>query len=213
MNMKRKFIGIVGALALTMSMTAGIISAQQVPEGPASDAADISVTVLCGTANTGVSSVSLGTNGNANFNDYDPSSGETSSSTDLKALQVEMDIDPCYTGAWHVDASITDFVSENEDVISGAQFQLPINAASSSLNAYDAENNVITGVVTPSTELVTFGGASAPYTSSHAIAISTGGVSGQMSMDFTGELVGLSAETEPGTYTAKVTVTWSAGAP
>lgn len=211
MNMRKKLLGTVGAFALAMSMATGVVGAQE----STTASAGISVTVVCGTANVGPSSVSMVAGGNTNFVDFDPSGEATSSRMSDKALTVRMDIDECQTGAWHVDASITDFTS-GDDTISGTQFQLPIDEDSASLNAYDAANNPVSGVVAPSALTVTFGenGSSvSPHASNQAIASTSGGSTGTMFMDFTGELVDLAADTPPGTYTAEFTVTWTPGAP
>jgi hypothetical protein len=51
MNMKKKLVGIVGALALTASMAGGIASAQEVVT--TSGSAPITFVVACGAGNAG----------------------------------------------------------------------------------------------------------------------------------------------------------------
>jgi hypothetical protein len=211
MNSKKKIVALISALILSLGLSAGAIA----QESEATGSGTVSITVLCTTANAAPSTVSLVSSGNANFENLDPSDPAQLAlrSTESKALRVVMDVDPCLTGAWHVDASITNFAS-GENTISGTKFRLPIGDNLSSTTAATVAGDVVVpGVVAPSTSFVTFAGASSPFAGSHAIAISSGTNTGEMYMDFTGQLTDLDAETPDGTYSATLTVTFSPGAP
>lgn len=214
MTFKKSMLTIMGALAMSASMGLGSVVAQEAQNPPITDTSTIGVTVLCGPTNTGPSTVSLTSNGTTNFESLDPSDSAQLAlrSTGTMAMRVVMDIDPCFTGNWHVDATITDFTS-GADVIPGTKFQLPIGNGMSSTTASTLVGDVtVPNVAAPSVDVVTFA-AGTPNTSSNAIAIATGPATGEMYMDFTGQLANLDATTPDGTYSATFTVTFGTGAP
>lgn len=215
MDIRKKFFSIVGVLALSMSMSSGIVSAQTV-------GADVTITVVCASTNTFPSTASLGVNPDAtstNFDDFDPAGEATSSSTDLKALRLSMDIDPCETMGWSVSASVSDFGHESSDSsIPGTSFTLPSGEPNASETATSG-SDVVPSVVGPNaTVTFTPSGVSDAdgrmiNNGSESIATHDGttAVSGEMHMDFTGMLSGLDDTLESGAYSAEVTVTFTPG--
>lgn len=219
MNLKRTFLTIVGAIVLTTGMSGGIAVAQ---DNPSSSTGGLTFTQQClgtgGTGNTNVppSAVSLSANGDVNFGTFDPANpGDGTLSTANKAIRLNISINNCLTGAWHVDASITNFEeAESDAFISGTQFQLPIGAATSSMTATRADSTAVTNVVAPGEgTTVAFAGATAPYAGSTWIARATGTAQGEMSLDYTGRLTGLGETTVDGVYTAQLTVSFTPSAP
>lgn len=219
MDIRKKILSIVGVLALTTSMSAGIVAAQDVPT---SSSAPVTITVVCATTNTFPSTASLGINPDAtdvNFGDFDPAGTETSSSTAQKALRLNLDIDPCEPDGWSVTASVTDFYhGSSTAVISGENFTLP-NGEPNASEFAESGGVTVTGVVGPASNVLftTNGGFDTEgrqlWNGSVAIAShdGTSDVSGQMHLDYTGTLSGLDDTLESGTYTAEITVTFSAG--
>lgn len=222
MNMKRKFIGIAGAMALAGTLMVGSASAQDVST---SGSANVSLTVLCGDDNAGTTTYSIGQNPGASstvFSEFDPSvEGASSSTTEQGALRLSMDIAPCEEAGWSFSASITDFTSEENATIPGGKFSLPGGEPNASENAMTPGGDVVPGVAGPAasvtfnstnttdTEGRTIWSGSAPIASHDG----TTPVRGEMYVDLTGMLSGLDNTVEPGTYTAEITVTFSGDNP
>jgi hypothetical protein len=213
MNMKRKLFGIVSALALSTGMATGIALAEDIS---IPDTVPVGITVNCGPTNTSAS-VSLQANGNVNFDPLDPSDPVQleSRSMDTGAIRLVMNVSTCSNPNWTVQAAIRDFTS-GSDVIPGTHFQLPIGAPMSSTTALTVSGDVVVPNVTaPATDVVSFAlnALAGTNNGSHNIATANGAASGQMYMDFTGELVNLDADTADGTYTALFTVSFTPGEP
>jgi len=208
MNMKRKFIGAVGVLALTMSMAGGIASAQDAGITTTSGSAPITFIVACGAGNSGAGAstatigASDGTSESIAFGVFDPSEesngGTVSTAEDAFRVNVSL---YCPTTNWNVTAKITDFTAEGGLSIPGSNFQL----VSDNIWTTDGTTEAV-NVAEPASP-VTFGGTTAPY-SSGAIAQATGATTdSSMYMDFTGQLTGLDSTIADGEYSAEITVT------
>jgi hypothetical protein len=214
MNMRKKMLGLVGALALTMSMAGGIVSAQEIGITTTSGSAPITFVVACGAGNSagGTSTASIGASDGTTdaiaFDVYDPSD-ETQAgtvSTAENAFRVNVSL-YCPSTVWSVTAKITDFVDEaNPDlVIEGSHFQLV------STNQWTTDGTTPAVNVNEPASPVVFSGAAAPYTSP-AIAQAAGATTdSSMYMDFTGQLVGLDGTVADGNYSAEITVTLNPG--
>lgn len=216
MDITKKLLSIVGVLALTMSMSAGIAAAQTV-------GADVTITVVCASTNAGTTTYSLGQSPaatNTSFSDFDPAGEGTTSSTEQKALRLTMDIAPCEVGGWSFSASITDFSHESSDtsIIPGSSFSLPAGEPDASVNASSSDGELPSVVGPNATVTFTPSGVTDVEgrminNGSEAIATHDGttNVAGEMSMDFTGVLSGLGDTLEAGTYSAEITVTFTPG--
>lgn len=214
MNMKRKLIGIVGALTLTMSMAGGIVSAQETLPVTVPDASStVSFNVNCGAANASTGSLALSAAGGAEsvaFENFDPRN-PTTVSTAPKAFRVDLDLGSCAGSGWSVTAGITDFVDvENPaNSIAGSHFQLPIGEPNSSAGWTTDGSTPATNVTGPS-GIVTFSPSGGTNVASQALATPNGVASGAMSMEFTGQMFGLDDTVVDGSYEAQFTVTFNA---
>ena len=214
MNMRKKLLGIVGAFALTMSMGAGIAAAQETLPVTTSGSNTVTLLVECGAGNADTGSVTLGASGDTQtvaFESFDPSNPGTVS-TNEKAFQVNIDLGECPGTDWSVTASIDDFTSENNDVIAGTHFQLPIGEPLSSA-AWTTDGTAPAANVNAPTGTVMFTSDGTTNVSNQALASPSGEASGAMSMQFTGQMVGLDESVEDGNYEAEFTVTFNPSTP
>jgi hypothetical protein len=213
MDMKRKFIGIVGALALATTMTGGIASAQEtLPVTVPPAGSTISLVVNCGAANAGTGSVTLNAAGGAEqvaFENFDPSN-PTTVSTAQKAFRVDLDLGSCAGTGWSVTAGITDFtgVENPSNTIAGSHFQLPIGEPNSSAGWTTNGSTPATNVTGPA-GIVTFSQSGSTNVANQALAVPNGAASGAMSMEFTGQMFGLDDTVADDTYEAEFTVTFN----
>jgi hypothetical protein len=208
MNMRKKLVGIVGALALTASMAGGIASAQEIGITTTSGSAPITFVVACGAGNSagGTSTATIGasdgTSDSIAFDVFDPSDEAQAGtvSTAENAFRVNVSL-YCPSANWNVTAQITDFTAEGDLSIAGSHFQLV------STNQWTTDGTTPAVNVNEPASPVVFSGAAAPYTSP-AIAQAAGATTdSSMYMDFTGQLVGLDETVADGAYNAEVTVT------
>lgn len=210
MDIRKKVLSIVGVLALTMSMAAGIASAQETLPVELTGSNQMTIVVNCGVTNAGTGSLTLSAAGGAQsvaFGTFDPSNPATVS-TSPKALRVDVTFGNCPGTAWSVTAAVTDFTS-GTDVISSSYFQLPIGEPNSSAGWTTDGSTPATNVTGPS-GAVTFNAAGAATTN---LATPSGAASGTMYMEFAAQMVGLPNTVADGNYSADFTVTFNASNP
>jgi hypothetical protein len=220
MNMKRKLIGIVGALTLTMSMTGGSVSAQ---DEVTTSTVPIRLIVACSTHNQGTGSAVLstpGSDGPVAFSDFNPDAEAQSvdASTPDKAFRIDVSLGNCPSTTWSVTAGISDFVS-GENVIPGTNFQLPVSEPKSDATWMANETTPASNVTGPSgTVSFVAGGAESGVANVSSVNLAqasgtTPSTNATMYRHFAGELIGLDENTPAGTYDATFIVTFNASTP
>jgi hypothetical protein len=210
MDITKKIISVVGVFALILSITGGMVAAQD--PVTTSDGIGISFTVSCVASSTTAVTVTNNSGiGPVAFPNFDPASDVQTVSTADNAIRVNVTLG-CPTDDWSLSSTITDFTTPADPgpvhTLAGSYFQLV------STNQWTTDGtNAVPNVSEPASPVI-YSGVGPAY-SSPALAAATGTTltNSSMYMDFTGQLHNLPDDLEDGNYSATLTVTYNAGTP